>query len=1680
MKTQSPSQSETGILSRSNRLYCTPRVSKYLYRYLMLFAFVIVNTHASFCNTIDDSTCDANKVTKVSFNKSNLHGTYSFQVPCFNLICTDLTINLNSGECGIILDFFPEIENICGGTITIMPLDTTLYKFGQILPIGFHQICFIGTDQNGISETCCMNVTINPVTNPIGSLVCNSEVQVSLNENCLATIGADEILTGGPYRCFKEYVVEIRDWYTNALIDRDLILDGPQVGKDDIGKQLRVTIRDTFFKNSCWGKLTVEDKLPPVLICPPDVTYTCGYSGSTPDCTGTPFVSDNCGSYSLTYYDDVRYGDCAKNYQELIHRVWMAVDESGNKSSCTQEIIIEFASLTQVYMPDDFDDFDNPSFACDEKINTTQNYASHFLPYPHCVDGYLLDSAHWIATGERIPRTLGWNCLDSGKYAGNPSPIPVFYPSHPEWSATFPTCWGPDQVVMWMGTGIPNGSQCLNLNLNYQDLKIDLAKPNCDAGSIGCFKILRQWTVLDWCTGQIGGSNQIIKVIDKKAPAILFIDSVLVNMDEWSCTGKFEVPKPWLTDNCSNDLHYYVTVENGFVLGDDQAGYVITNIQPGIWNAYIVAEDCCGNVARWRFVINAQDNVPPSPVCDRVTIVSLVTNPNTGESFGQIYAKDLDQSSYDNCAKHLFFKVIRMEQLRGTNNGSAINQTDNGTNCTKINGDDQLNANGNQIYFDDYVRFCCNDVGKTIRVVLRVFDRETPSGPINPGRMSNNSEFAGHYADCMIDVEVQDKTIPTVQAPPDIVVSCWFWFDIEKIDDPNDATFGRVVTDFNQRKKVITNDLVCHTYCLSNDITGYPGYIPGASPSNPPASNKACNFYNVLFDTSHYERKYDLTWGFDGTVLAACGAKFSINVNDNRECGQGRITRTILATGPNGVNVSATQTIWVVDCDPFYINRDDRCDPYDDITWPGNCNGQATTIQSCGADISPDNPLLGRPKIENNADDLCSLISTEYVDEIFTIEVDACFKVLRKWVVIDWCQYDPLISPTNGRWEYLQVIKVHDIVKPVVGIALGDCEPAFKKAVDNICYGHLEISAEASDNCSPQDWLFFEYKIDLYNDGKGVYSGFDYAVGPLAHKELIAGKKPYRHDNPLAENANDPFAASGSYPIGIHKICWFVEDGCGNVTMSCKLFEIKDCKDPTAYCLNGIITTVMPSSGCITIWARDLDIGSFDNCTDQKDLHFFFEYNNADSLTICCDEFIRNKVNVDLTIPVKVCVEDEEGNKDCCRTFVLIQDPQNVCPDIGSNARIGGSINTMMSTNTKNVNVQLLESGNLKKEFVTGDNGQYLFGDLAFGAAKEYVIRPSRIDDPLNGVSTADIVKIQRHILGQENLPSPYQWIAADVNKSLSITAADVSEIRKLILGITSKFDKVDSWTFVPKDYNMDLKYPWKTPREITVPVPAPQELIKDFVSIKMGDVNNSAIANNASGVISRNQGILQFEIDSHVIAAGEVYKLDFSSANFENISGYQFTLKFDHEVLNYEGFESGALSMNESNFGFQKINEGLLTTSWNTKSGQTVERNTTLFTLLFRANKNVNVSDILSINSQITKAEAYDKQLNIKDVSLSVMHQGQSNESNVFELYQNTPNPFNKETVIHFVLPQSGAAQMSIYDVSGKIMFTEDINGRKGWNSIKITREKLQTTGVYYYQLNAGEYTSTKRMVVE
>jgi len=83
------------------------------------------------------------------------------------------------------------------------------------------------------------------------------------------------------------------------------------------------------------------------------------------------------------------------------------------------------------------------------------------------------------------------------------------------------------------------------------------------------------------------------------------------------------------------------------------------------------------------------------------------------------------------------------------------------------------------------------------------------------------------------------------------------------------------------------------------------------------------------------------------------------------------------------------------------------------------------------------------------------------------------------------------------------------------------------------------------------------------------------------------------------------------------------------------------------------------------------------------------------------------------------------------------------------------------------------------------------------------------------------------------------------------------------------------------------------------------------------------------------------------------------------------------------------------------------------------------------------------------------------------------------FSISQNYPNPFNPSTTINYQLPITGNVKISIYDALGKNVGTLVNKSQNAGNySIEWNAANLPS-GVYIYKIEAGSYTSTKKMML-
>ncbi|MBK8562388.1 MAG: HYR domain-containing protein [Saprospiraceae bacterium] len=353
----------------------------------------------------------------------------------------------------------------------------------------------------------------------------------------------------------------------------------------------------------------------------------------------------------------------------------------------------------------------------------------------------------------------------------------------------------------------------------------------------------------------------------------------------------------------------------------------------------------------------------------------------------------------------------------------------------------------------------------------------------------------------------------------------------------------------------------------------------------------------------------------------------------------------------------------------------------------------------------------------------CEQLQITHTDYFFYTAQPACFKLIRNWAVIDWCSYQPNHPNSVGFWEATQVIEVRDSVAPALV-----CPEPFTVGIDGFnCSEQVTVPLPTIDDCSEQ--LVITNSSQFANSSNG--------------------------------------AASGVYPKGTHNIIYTVSDGCGNTSTCTTRVTVEDTQAPSPICNNGVAVTIQ-QNGFVTIMPSMINNGSNDNCSPTNTLILQVSPNTFD-----CQN-LGTKV-------VTLTVTDQAGNSAFCQTNVVVQDNLNVCSN-GTTATIAGKLTQVNGTPVSGKLVGL--SGGISNAVQTNVDGTFAFANLPLG--QDYTLTPSYNTKPLNGVTTYDIVLIRRHILNIQAFDNPYNFIAADVNRSGSVTTFDIVELQKLVLTITT------------------------------------------------------------------------------------------------------------------------------------------------------------------------------------------------------------------------------------------------------------------------------------------------------
>lgn len=961
------------------------------------------------------------------------------------------------------------------------------------------------------------------------------------------------------------------------------------------------------------------------------------------------------------------------------------------------------------------------------------------------------------------------------------------------------------------------------------------------------------------------------------------------------------------------------------------------------------------------------------------------------------------------------------------------------------------------------------------------------------------------WSDCMVDIEKQDKVAPVCSAPEDVTVFCdgvpysgyvWVGRDSVYFEEANDAWKICDESDIHSSSCVLDNSSADHwhtgaggsssgdltrEWCYKagpiNDVYGHnqgyysapPNHIypdcDGYKNSEGSWTPIYCRLWLLLdqYDTGLRIDPSDYLGQDEDVEVKECSG-YDIEHEDEEllnECGVGTITRTWKVTEncEPGRSTYCYQKLTVKSRSDFEV-----CFPKDLVVDCSSSTG--LTPAELDAELGE---FAGTPSI---SDDDCELIGVHYEDQDFgivTSDEGTCRKIIRVWTIVDWCVYNPdakthapdvivddrekasearacvyrcLKDDGDGYITYTQIIRIHDQVAPEV-----TCNELEVGQITGTDCNNLTIERDlgtATDACTPAEEIKYRWTI----------SGTTHkGNGHVMQVEL----------------------APGTYTVIL-----YASDRCGNEARCETNLVVKDTKAPTPYCYTGIATVLMPSTGSLEVWAKDLDAGSFDNCADDQLRFTFSEVAPEDDPDFDPNQGSSKRVFTceDLGInPVQIWVWDESGNADFCEAELLIQQGAGGCTDI-SFALVLGEIKTELKDAVEFVDVELKENDATLNSMKTGVDGKYVISDLPKNHL--YSMNVKRNDDHDNGISTLDIVQLQKHILGIEALNSPYKIIAGDVDNSRALSAVDIVTLRRLVLGIDETFKKNTSWRFVPADFVFaNPAEPFDFPEPYKMPSMEQTEVKVDFIGVKIGDLNVTAKpnSNKLNDVEIRQYQPLVWQVEDQDLEVGKPTEVMFYAKDFKGIEGYQFTLK--GTGLAIQQLTGIGINLQNDNFGWPQQSSQVLTASWSQGAALNLPDGTVAFGATLVSDKVGKLSEMLSMTSDVTAAESY-RSGQTNPTVIEFVQPGSVNIRSGLSLYQNTPNPFADETAIGFVIPESGEASIKIMDLTGKLIKVIEGNYAKGYHEIKLKRKDIAIPqGVLYYSIDHGKETLTRKMIL-
>jgi len=420
---------------------------------------------------------------------------------------------------------------------------------------------------------------------------------------------------------------------------------------------------------------------------------------------------------------------------------------------------------------------------------------------------------------------------------------------------------------------------------------------------------------------------------------------------------------------------------------------------------------------------------------------------------------------------------------------------------------------------------------------------------------------------------------------------------------------------------------------------------------------------------------------------------------------------------------------------------------------------------------------------------------------------------------------------------------------------------------------------------------------------------------------------------------------------------------------------------------------------------------------------------------------------------IKVDIVDQNNQPHSCKEFIVISDPTGNCSDSPQLPKaILGKVVTPIGHPIQGVTVSI-SNATTSVFRGTNEDGLYLFNDIP---QSQYLLEPSKNNDLKNGVTTQDIILLQKHLIKIKTFDSPFQYIAADVNNSGDITAYDMILLRQAILNSISLFPDNTSWKFVRIDHqfsNRSEPLRETLTKQYAIDYAPSLSMNNNFIGIKIGDLNNSVYANMT--MVPREDKSFEFATPNQAYKQNDLLTLPFRSEQEGTIEGYQLAIDLNPnslELVSVEGLEESAYHIKDNQLFISQV----------AAKGVFIPKGETLFSLTVQAKDKGLLKNNINFENRDFSNELYTVEGMIP-IRMEFSNDLLSNiAGDIF------PNPFTTTPTLPLNLAKANDVHIKVYTLQGQTIWEQTQFINEGDYLLPITAPFVDD-GIYFYDLSIG-----------